>query len=289
MEFVVISGCSGSGKSTALHQLEDEGYYCIDNIPIGLISDLVREARDGCFRNYRGVAVCIDLRTVKEKRTPFKDLVDQLALAEKTRVLFLDARDEKLAQRFSETRRPHPLINKNLSLIETIKIERELLEPIVMSASMLIDTSQMSVHDLRNNIKERFLNLPAGETSLLFQSFGFKRGSPSDADMVFDARILPNPYWIPKLRDNSGKHPEIVEFLGSHEITHKFFNQITSFLDNWLPLYRNGSRSYLTVAVGCTGGKHRSVYLIDRLFSHYESEIKNLSIVHRDLKKYAGE
>ena len=119
MEFVVISGCSGSGKSTALHQLEDEGYYCIDNIPIGLISDLVREAQEGYFKDYRGVAVCIDLRTAGKKRTPFKDLVDQLALAEKTRVLFLDARDEKLAQRFSETRRPHPLITKNLSLIET--------------------------------------------------------------------------------------------------------------------------------------------------------------------------
>ena len=118
MEFVVISGCSGSGKSTALHQLEDEGYYCIDNIPIGLIADLVREAKEGCFKNYRGVAVCIDLRTARKKRTPFKDLVDQLVLAESARVLFLDARNEKLAQRFSETRRPHPLITKNLSLIE---------------------------------------------------------------------------------------------------------------------------------------------------------------------------
>ena len=138
----------------------------------------------------------------------------------------------------------HTLNHKNLSLIETIALERELLEPIVMSASMLIDTSQMSVHDLRNNIKERFLNLPAGETSLLFQSFGFKRGSPSDADMVFDARILPNPYWIPKLRANSGKHPEIVEFLESHETTQQFFNQIT--ISRQLASFVKWIWSYLT-------------------------------------------
>ncbi len=283
MEFVLISGCSGSGKSTALHQLEDAGYYCIDNLPVSLISDLIRESGKGSFDNYLGVAVCIDLRSAGTKRTSFKELVHELKLAEQTRVLFLDARDEKLAQRFSETRRPHPLNTKNLSLIETIKIERELLEPISISASMTLDTSQMSVHDLRQHIRERFLQTKTGMTSVLFQSFGFKRGSPSDADLLFDARILPNPYWVPSLRMHNGRHPEIVAFLESHAMTNKFFEHITIFLDHWLPEYTNSSRSYLTIAVGCTGGRHRSVYLVDKLFSYYENRIEDSSLTHRDL------
>ena len=284
MQLIIISGRSGSGKSTALHQLEDEGYYCIDNLPAALLPALVREAGGEQFQHFQGTAVCIDARNAWKDLENFTAILDALPDSVDTQILFLDAVDAVLIKRFSETRRRHPLSSETTPLAEAIDKERRLLETIAGRASLVLDSSQMTIYELRDTIKQRLIGSTTGTMSILVQSFGFKRGVPADADLVFDVRMLPNPHWEKGLRLQSGLDDDVQSFLESQPMTTELYLDICHYLDNWLPRYRDSNRSYITVALGCTGGQHRSVYLADRLFQHYREEFPNIHIRHRELQ-----
>ncbi len=284
MRLIIISGRSGSGKSTALHQLEDEGYYCIDNLPVSLLPALVEEASRDDFSHFKGTAVCIDARNAWKDLANFPQVIDSLPEQVESEILFLEAEDAALTKRFSETRRKHPLSSGNTSLAEAIQRERGLLEPIAADASLILDTSQMTIYELRDAIKQRLLGSAAGSMSITFQSFGFKRGVPTDADLVFDVRMLPNPHWVKELRLKSGLDTEVREFLESQPATGELYSDISDFLERWLPRYRESNRSYMTVAIGCTGGQHRSVYLADRLYRHYRDLYPEVHLRHRELQ-----
>ncbi len=284
-QLVVISGRSGSGKSTALHQLEDEGYYCIDNLPVSLLPALVQEVARKEFLHFRGTAVCIDARNAWKDLSDFNAILDSLPSGVSTDILFLDAQDSTLIKRFSETRRRHPLSSETMPLAEAIVYERDLLEPIASAASLVLDTSQMTIYELRDAIKQRLVGASAGSMSILFQSFGFKRGIPNDADLVFDVRMLPNPHWVRELRLKTGLDQEVASFLEQRDLTGELFADLCHYLDNWLPRYRESNRSYMTIALGCTGGQHRSVYLAHRLFEHYRQQYPQVHIRHRELQQ----
>jgi len=279
---VIISGRSGSGKSTALHQLEDEGFYCIDNLPASLLPALVAQASHGELST-RDLAVCIDARNTTEDFGSFPNLLADLPAALELDILFLDAKEDALIERFSETRRRHPLSRNDIPLVDAIALERTILEPLTGVASLVIDTSEMTIYELRNAIRERLIGGRSGELSILLQSFGFKRGLPSDADLVYDLRLLPNPHWEKSLRQLTGRDAEVIEFLESHALVKEFFDDVCHFLDSWLPRYRDSNRSYITVALGCTGGQHRSVYLAEKLYQRYRAQYPEVNIRHRDL------
>lgn len=284
MQLIIISGRSGSGKSTALNQLEDEGYYCIDNLPVSLLPSLVDKASREEFGHFRGTAVCIDARNAWKDLANFGDVMEALPASVKSEVLFLDAQESALIKRFSETRRKHPLSSDTMPLAEAIDQERLLLEPISSEASLVLDTSQMTIYELRDAIKQRLLGAESGSMSVLIQSFGFKRGVPTDADLVFDVRMLPNPHWVKELRLKNGLDQDVRDFLESQPITGELYADIHGFLDRWLPRYRDSNRSYMTVAIGCTGGQHRSVYLANRLFQHYREHYPGIHLRHRELQ-----
>ncbi|NQY02148.1 MAG: RNase adapter RapZ [Halieaceae bacterium] len=284
MELVIISGRSGSGKSTALHQLEDEGYYCIDNLPVSLLPDLVKEVRRDPFQHFRGAAVCIDARNAWKDLARFDSIMGELPEALNTTVLYLDADDNALIKRFSETRRKHPLSSETLPLADAIDRERDLLEPLASAASLVLDSSQMTIYELRDAIRQRVVGNAEGEMSILIQSFGFKRGLPNDADLIYDLRCLPNPHWVKSLRVKNGLDADVAEFLENQPLTGELFNDISTYLKRWLPEYANSNRSYMTVALGCTGGQHRSVYMADRLYKAFKSNYPHLHVRHRELQ-----
>jgi len=284
MQLIIISGRSGSGKSTALHQLEDEGFYCIDNLPVSLLPALVEETAREDFAHFKGTAVCIDARNAWKDLASFPQVMDALPDSVNCRILFLDAQDPALIKRFSETRRKHPLSSEQTPLAEAIQRERSLLEPIAADASLILDTSQMTIYELRDAIRQRLLGSGSGSMSITFQSFGFKRGIPADADLVFDVRMLPNPHWVRELRLKTGLQEEVRDFLEAQAVTGELHTDIRSFLDSWLPRYRDSNRSYMTVAIGCTGGQHRSVYLADRLYRHYREHYPEVHVRHRELQ-----
>ena len=283
MQLIIISGRSGSGKSTALNQLEDDGYYCIDNLPISLLPALVEETSRESFQSFQGTAVCIDARNAWRDLENFDTILASLPPSVTTQTLFLDAQDATLIKRFSETRRRHPLTSDALPLADAIDKERQLLERISSAASLVLDTSQMTIYELRDTIKQRLLGDSTGSMSLLFQSFGFKRGVPTDADLVFDVRMLPNPHWVKELRVKTGLDPEVREFLESQPLTAELYEDVHGYLESWLPRYRDSNRSYMTVALGCTGGQHRSVYLADRLYHAYREHYPDIHVRHREL------
>ena len=284
MQLIIISGRSGSGKSSALNQLEDEGFYCIDNLPISLLQALVEKTLGDEFSVFQGIAVCIDARNAWKDLTQFERIIHSLPPSLETQVLFLDAHLIILLQRFGETRRRHPLSSEFIPLAEAIDKERELLDPIYDCASLVLDTSHMTVYELRDAIKQRLLGSSVGTMAILLQSFGFKRGVPADADLVFDVRMLPNPHWVKELRLKNGLDTDIKVFLESQPMTGELFRDICHYLDNWLPRYREGNRSYMNITLGCTGGQHRSVYLAERLFQHYKGQLPTLNIRHRELQ-----
>lgn len=284
-QLVIISGRSGSGKSTALHQLEDEGYYCIDNLPASLLPALVKETERDEYRSFRGTAVCIDARNAWKDLANFNTLIDALPETIDSDVLYLDAQDSTLIKRFSETRRRHPLSSESMPLAEAIEHERALLEPLASAASLVLDTSQMTIYELRDAVRQRLVGDSSGSMSILIQSFGFKRGVPNDADLVFDVRMLPNPHWVRELRLKTGLDPEVVEFLEQREITGELYADLRRFLDQWLPHYGQSNRSYMTIALGCTGGQHRSVYLAHRLYLHYREHYPQVHVRHRELQQ----
>ena len=284
MQLIIISGRSGSGKSTALNQLEDEGYYCIDNLPVSLLPALVEEASRDEFGHFRGTAVCIDARNAWKDLANFGEVMNSLPESVQSEILFLDAQESALIKRLSETRREHPLRSDSIPLAEAIDQERVLLEPISSAASLVLDTSQMTIYELRDAIKQRLLGAESGSMSVLIQSFGFKRGIPTDADLVFDVRMLPNPHWVKELRLKNGLEEEVRNFLEAQSTTNELYQDISGFLDRWLPRYADSNRSYMTVAIGCTGGQHRSVYLADRLFRQYRDQYPGIHIRHRELQ-----
>lgn len=283
MELIVISGRSGSGKSTALHQLEDLGYYCVDNLPAALLPTLTLQLEADQYAAFKGVAVCIDARNSRHDLEQIQEVLAQLPESMKAEVIFLDASDAVLTKRFSETRRRHPLSGDETSLPEAIAREGALLDPLSSRADLIIDTSTLNLYDLRAEITNRLGGESRDGLSLLIESFGFKRGVPPDADLVFDARLLPNPHWVTGLRSLTGLDNAVIEFLEGHDESRRFADDITAFLQRWLPAYAQSQRSYMTVAIGCTGGQHRSVYLAEKVFASIRKEHARCQIRHREL------
>ena len=280
MQLIIISGRSGSGKSSALHLFEDEGFYAIDNLPVSLLPELVEQLDPSVNRK---VAVCIDARNATKDLSRFGALLEALPADVHTEVLYLDADDHALIKRFSETRRRHPLSDEHTALSEAIAAEKRLLEPIAMVAGLTLDTRNMNVHELRSTLRARVLGRQAAGLSLLFVSFGYKRGVPVDSDLVFDLRVLPNPHWDPLLRSLTGHDGAVIAFLDEKIEVNEMFNDIYHLLRKWLPKFLAGNRSYLTVSLGCTGGQHRSVYMAERLAKAFSSEFKDVQVRHREL------
>lgn len=284
MKLTIISGRSGSGKSTVLHVLEDRGYYCIDNLPASLLPALAQRITNGA-RGIPQVAVSIDARNSSTDLQQVPAIIKQLEQNDlHTEIIFLDANSQTLLKRFSESRRKHPLSTDSIGLKEAIDKESELLEAISLMATLSIDTSNMSLHELRDLIKNRLIENKETGLALLFQSFGYKNGVPVDADMVYDVRCLPNPYWDSSLRLLTGKDAAVASFLEQQQEVTEMFNDIRDYIQKWLPSYEKNNRSYITVSIGCTGGQHRSVYLCEKLGLHFRSSIKNVQIRHREIK-----
>lgn len=281
MKLIIVSGRSGSGKSVALRVLEDLGYYCVDNIPINLLPALAHTV----INDYENVAVSLDVRNLPKDPKDIPEIIEYLPSAVNVTTLYLDADDNDLIRRFSETRRLHPLIKKNIALDQAIALEKELLVPISVNADLYINTSQLSPHQLADLVRERILGKKTGSMVLVFESFGFKHGIPTDADYVFDARFLPNPFWEKELKPYTGLEQPVKDFLASQPIVTKFIWQINSFIMTWLPHLERNNRSYVTIAIGCTGGKHRSVYITELLANNFRKEQKDVQTHHRDIKK----
>jgi UPF0042 nucleotide-binding protein len=281
----VVSGRSGSGKSTALHVLEDVGFTCIDNLPIGMLASLFEHLQQGDASSPNKVAVGIDTRNVLGKLDQFPIILDRLkASGINCEVLFLDASNNALIRRFSETRRRHPLSSESIDLKKAIALDLQLLEPIAAVASRQIDTSNMSLHQLRDLIKKQIAPETSGGMAVLFQSFAFKHGVPVDADFVFDVRCLPNPYWKKELRQYNGSDKPVIEFLDSQTEVAAMLADLNGFLSRWIPRYAATNRSYLTIAVGCTGGQHRSVYMCNQLTLQFTKQFSNIQVQHRELE-----
>ena len=282
-KLVIVSGRSGSGKSTALHVLEDAGFYCIDNLPGVLLPELVTQAESRGDASLQRMAVSIDARNMASSLAGFAQILLALPRTLTVEVIYLDADDATLIKRFSETRRKHPLSNSTTSLNEAIAAERTLLAPIAARAALSIDTSQMSLHDLRDLVSKTVVADGGAGMVVLFESFGFKRGIPIDADIVFDLRCLPNPHWVPHLRQLSGKDALVIRFLEQSPEVGEMLNDIAAYLEKWLPRFANSNRSYMTVALGCTGGQHRSVYMCERLLERFGATMPGAQVRHREL------
>jgi UPF0042 nucleotide-binding protein len=284
MRLIIVSGRSGSGKSTALAVLEDNGFYCIDNLPASLLPDLSERALLHTELLQPQVAVSIDARNLPSQLKRFPELLDQLRLRNiQCDVLYLDADNATLLKRFSETRRRHPLTSESRSLSEAIDDESQLLAPIADLADLKIDTANLNLYQLADTIKLRLLDKPQAGTAFLLESFGFKRGMPVDADLVFDVRCLPNPYWKPDLREHSGLEQVVRDYLDAQVDVEEMYQDLLAYLSKWLPRFAASNRAYVTVAIGCTGGHHRSVYLAERLGVALRASLGNLQIRHRDL------
>lgn len=278
MQLILISGLSGSGKSIALNVLEDGAYYCVDNLPAQLLPETVAFLDAA---GYARIAISVDVRSAGQVR----HLPDAIAVLKgrgiDVRVLFLEAKTEALVKRFSETRRRHPLSSAQRTVPECIELEREMLEAI-NDVGHRVDTSDLRPNALRAWIKD-FTGLDQSRLTLLFQSFGFKHGIPLDADFVFDVRCLPNPYYDPLLRPLTGKDAAIAAFLEKEPGVQRMSDDIRTFVENWLPAFVGDNRSYLTIALGCTGGQHRSVYFAEKLAAYFRARQHQVLVRHREL------
>ena len=284
VSMVVISGLSGSGKSTALNALEDLGYYCVDNLPGGMLAGLVGEVQAQPNR-YPRVAIGIDARTGADGLERLTSLLDALTVPSDFRLLFLEASPGVIARRFSETRRRHPLAETG-SLESAIRNECRLMAPLRERADWIIDTSETNIHQLRRQVLRSVG--PAGSggiQTLVLSSFGFKNGVPLDVDFVFDARCLPNPHWVPELRSRTGLDSEVRDWLEQHDRVHQFHDDVLAFMQRWLPALAEDQRSLLTIAIGCTGGQHRSVYLVDRMAPELDQQGGRVIVSHRELER----
>lgn len=284
-ELLIISGMSGSGKTIALRTLEDLDFYCVDNLPIEMLAQFVQHI---CHNkdDYQRVSIGIDIRNSETSLKELPQIIKGFdSSVIQTKVIFLNSNDKTLLKRYSETRRAHPLSSNkhNYSLSQAIRQERVLLQALLSSADLLIDTSDTTAPQLRDKIWRQVSQNDDGKLSLLLQSFAFKRGVPFDADFVFDARCLPNPFWQKSLREFCGKDKPIKDYLDSKEVVIDYYQDISSLVKKWIPLFEEHDRSYLTIAIGCTGGKHRSVYLTEKLFLELKNDRNNILVQHREL------
>jgi RNase adapter protein RapZ len=286
MRLIIVSGLSGSGKSVALHMLEDLGFYCVDNIPAALLKAFIAHTVRGQGSTYERTAVGLDARNRPDEIGTVPALMSELRRSGiACEVIYLHASDDVLLKRYSETRRKHPLVADGVSLRDAIDAESKLLEPIIFAADLVIDTSQMGVHALRDLIRKRVNLRKESRLSLLFESFGFKHGIPGDADFVFDVRTLPNPYWEPMLRDLTGLDEPVIRYLAEHPSVGALIGAIATFLNDRIQEFDQANRGYLTVAIGCTGGQHRSVYVAERLAAHFKAPTRDVLTRHHSLHR----
>jgi UPF0042 nucleotide-binding protein len=281
-KLIVVSGMSGSGKTIALRTLEDLDYYCVDNLPGSLLPAFVAEVAQAGL--HPRLAVGIDVRNrTKDLNVLPQVLADVAKEGIESRLIFLDARDDVLFKRYSDTRRRHPLTGEGVSLADAIARERKLLKPLSSIADSVIDTADFNVHQLRRLIATEF-GMAGGPLSLLFESFAYKRGVPADADFVFDARCLPNPHWDAQMRPLSGRDRAVREWLEAKPDVMQYLDDVQRFLETWLPRFEAENRSYVTICIGCTGGRHRSVYLAERLAEHFRKQREQVLTFHRELE-----
>jgi len=290
MRLIFVSGLSGSGKSVALHMLEDLDFYCIDNIPAALLPHFISHTVRATAPTYQRTAIGIDARNPDAEIATVPKLLDELRRSGiACELLFLVANDEELLRRFAETRRKHPLSRHGESLHEAIASERRVLEPILNAADLVIDTSRMGVHELRELINRRVGQRPRDRMSILLESFGYKFGIPGDADFVFDARSLPNPYWEPGLRPLTGRDEAVIHFLSQQPAVGGFIEDVARFMNARIPEHQAANRRYLTIAVGCTGGQHRSVYVVEELSGRLAALWPRVSVRHSALDETHSE
>ena len=283
MELIIVSGLSGAGKSAALRVLEDQGYFCIDNLPMALLDSLADHANSKPAAPNK-LAVGIDARASRDDIQGYSDHIAALrARGFRASTLFLEADDEVLLRRFSETRRKHPLTDSDATLRDAIETERRLLDPIADCADIILDTSRTNVHELRERVRHRIGGAPDAPLTVLFMSFGFKYGVPDDVDYVFDVRCLPNPHWKPALKPQTGQDTDVAEYLASLPECQALEADIASFLERWLPAFEGQDRTYITVGIGCTGGRHRSVYLVEALARRFRAAGRAIQIRHSEL------
>ena len=282
--FVIITGLSGSGKGTFLRALEDRGYFCVDNLPVGLLSKLYELTLKSVDEAAK-VAMVIDVREgggLRDLPGLYADLKKQPAID--ASLWFLEASDDALVRRFSETRRPHPL-DPNRAVLENIAHERDLLAPIRDMADHILDTSAFTIHDLRKYAVSLFEEQETAHLLVSLVSFGFKHGVPIDSDLVFDVRFLPNPNFVPELKAFTGSDPIVIEYMTAQEQTGVFMEHLRSFLNYVLPQYEKEGKSYITISIGCTGGRHRSVFIANAVGQHLESNKYRVKVTHRDSDK----
>jgi len=287
LRLIIVSGLSGSGKSIALHVLEDLGYYCIDNIPVALLKSAVHEVHSGKGPAAELLAVGIDARNRPEDLEALPRLIDELReQGVRTDILFLHASDDILLKRYSESRRRHPLATHGAELRKAIESEREMLANLTAAADLVIDTSRTSVYELADAIRERVDRRKSDSLSVLIESFGFKHRIPADADFVFDMRCLPNPYWSADLRGLTGLDDEVMQFLDAEDSFNDMYKDIVSFLNRWIPRFETAHRSYLTVALGCTGGQHRSVHMAEKIAAELRKHHEPVLTRHNNLPEH---
>ncbi|OBW93592.1 glmZ(sRNA)-inactivating NTPase [Gallibacterium genomosp. 3] len=279
MDLVIISGRSGAGKSIALRALEDIGYYCIDNLPLFLIPQLIEKLAT----SQQTIAISVDIRNIPLQPQELETTLDQLPQSCNTKIIYLDADRNTLIRRYSDTRRVHPLSKDNLSLEGSIDLEKERLEPLFQHANFVIDTTNLSTHQLAEKLREFVRGTANKDLQIIIKSFGFKYGIPQDADYIFDVRFLPNPHWEAKLRPLTGLDQPIIDFLRQFDVVREFLYSTRSYIETWLPLLEQNNRSYLTICIGCTGGKHRSVYIAQQLADYFQAKGKNIKIQHNSL------
>ena len=281
MEIIIISGRSGAGKSVALRALEDAGYYCVDNIPL----DLLPQLTDILSQSQSSVAISLDIRNIPNSSNTLEQTLNTLQKYHQLKIIFLEADRGTLIRRYSDSRRLHPLSLKDLSLEAAIDEEYRYLEPLIQHANFIIDTTHLSTHTLAERLREFLRGNSDKELKIVVESFGFKYGIPLDADYVFDVRFLPNPHWDPTLRPMTGLDTPVAEFLNSHTQVNEFIYLTRNYIDTWLPMLEKNNRSYLTIAIGCTGGKHRSVYIAQQLGEYFQAKGKIVQIQHKSLER----
>ena len=283
MKLIIISGRSGSGKSTAVRALEDSGYNCIDNLPISLLEALIMEYLEEDSANTK-LAVCIDARSRSLEKFP--DILMKLEnSAIERQIIYLDALGPSLVKRFSETRRKHPLTTKDIDLRQAIDMEARMLGSIADLANLIIDTTHLGAKQLSDQINERIIQREESSISLVFRSFGFKHGVPVDTDFVFDLRCLPNPHWEPKLRPLTGLNQEVENYLDDQPMVIEMFDELSGLLKRWIPRFEANERIYMTIGIGCTGGQHRSVYMAEKLARYFREQFDNVLVRHRELER----
>ena len=281
MNIIIISGRSGAGKSVALRALEDMGYYCVDNIPFDLLPQLTQILS----QSQSSVAISLDIRNIPNSATTLEQTLSTLQNHHQVKIIFLEADRSTLIRRYSDSRRLHPLSVQDLSLEVAIDAEYQYLEPLIQHANFILDTTRLSTHTLAEKLREFICGYGEKELKIIIESFGFKYGIPLDADYVFDVRFLPNPHWDPALRSMTGLDAPVAAFLNSHTEVNEFIYLTRNYIETWLPLLEKNNRSYLTIAIGCTGGKHRSVYIAQQLGEYFQAKGKIVQIQHKSLER----